>query len=54
MSDWVQAEMNKVNHMDWFAYVTDLLHRKLLKDHGYGHCLEDALEECWSIWKFST
>lgn len=40
-----KAEMNKVNHSDWFGYVTDLLHRKLLKDNGYGDRLEQALDE---------
>jgi len=45
---WVQAEMNKVNHSDWFGYVVDLMHRKLLKENGFGHCLEDALDELYS------
>jgi len=50
---WVQAEMNKINHSDWFAYVTDLMHRKLLKKEGYGHCLERALDELYSCrWRF--
>lgn len=38
--------MNKVNHSDWFGYVTDLMHRKLLKAEGYGDRLEEALDEC--------
>jgi len=50
---WVQAEMNKINHSDWFAYVTDLMHRKLLKKEGYGQNLERALDELYSCrWRF--
>jgi len=50
---WVQAEMNKVNHSDWFAYVTDLMHRKLLKKHGFGADIDRATDELYSCrWRF--
>jgi hypothetical protein len=52
-SDKTQADMNKVNHSDWFAYVTDQMHRRLLKESGYSDRLEDVLDELYSCrWRF--
>jgi len=52
-SPQVQAEMNKVNHSAWFGYVVDDMHRKLLKEMGYGPNLEHALDELYSCrWRY--
>jgi len=48
-----QAEMNKIDHSTWFGYVVDQMHRKLLREHGFGTNLEAALDELYSCrWKY--